>query len=194
MSLCSDRIVLSRWYSPKLSVIAARTNLQSLNTYAENILKTLGREIAGEGTFTHGIDVITRFWTDNGIDIRGMRIHDGSGLSSFNTLTVRQLNKTLQLAHQDTILFNTLIEGFPIAGRSGTLSGMFRNTKSEGVLVAKSGFLSNVLAYTGYTRCRNGNPIAFSIIVNNYSGPAPVMRRKIEILLNAIALSDFRIQ
>ena len=188
MSSYSDRGTLSRWYSPNLSVIAARTNLQSLNTHAENIFKTLGREIAGEGTFANGSKVVTRFWNDKGIDTLGMRIHDGSGLSSFNTLTVRQLNKMLQITHQDTKMLNTLLKGFPVAGHSGTLYGMFRNTKSEGILMAKSGFLNNVLAFSGYTRCRDGRPVAFSIIVNNYTGSAPAMRRKIETLLNAIAL------
>jgi serine-type D-Ala-D-Ala carboxypeptidase/endopeptidase (penicillin-binding protein 4) len=186
-----SRIVLSRWNSPQLVHIAARTNLNSVNTFAENLIKNLGKEFLNEGSFSKGSEVITTFWSDKGIDTGGMRIHDGSGLSAFNNITVRQLTGILMFAATDESLYNSLIEGFPVAGRTGTLSGLFKNTTSEGVLIAKSGFLSNVRSYTGYTHCRNGNLIAFSLIVNNFSGSAIDMRNKMVRLMDAITRSAF---
>jgi serine-type D-Ala-D-Ala carboxypeptidase/endopeptidase (penicillin-binding protein 4) len=135
--------------------------------------------------------VITSFWAEKGLDTDGLRIHDGSGLSAFNNVTVRQLTGMLMFAAADESLYNALTAGLPLAGRTGTLSGLFRNTPSEGVLTAKSGFLSNVRSYTGYTRCRNGNLIAFTLIVNNYSGSAIEMRNKMVRLMDAITRSSF---
>jgi serine-type D-Ala-D-Ala carboxypeptidase/endopeptidase (penicillin-binding protein 4) len=186
-----SRIVLSRWYSPQLINIAARTNLNSVNTFAENLIKNLGKEILNEGSFSKGSEVTTAFWSEKGIDTDGMRIHDGSGLSAFNNVTARQLTGMLMFAAADESLYSSLIEGFPVAGRTGTLSGLFRNTTSEGVLMAKSGFLSNVRSYIGYTQCRNGNLIAFTLIVNNYSGSAIDMRNKMVRLMDAITRSAF---
>ena len=184
--MTSARITLSRWLSPPLVDIAARTNFASVNTYAENLLKTMGKTFGEKGTFQAGSKVVRDFWEEKGIDVQGMRMHDGSGLSSFNTITVRQLTEMLHFASSDEALYNNLVKGFPVAGESGSLARMFLNTSSAGVLSAKSGFLSNVRSYTGYTRCRDGHLIAFTIIVNNYSGTPLEMRRKMERVMDAL--------
>lgn len=180
------RIIISRLLSPNLEDIAARTNFNSVNTYAENLIKTLGRVFHDEGTFSSGSEVITGFWDDKGLDTQGLRIHDGSGLSPYNNITVRQLTTMLLFAAQDEALYNSLIKGFPVAGRNGSLAGMFTGTSSQGVLTAKSGFLGNVRAYAGYTRSKEGHLIAFTFIVNNYSGTPIEMRRKMEKLMDTL--------
>jgi serine-type D-Ala-D-Ala carboxypeptidase/endopeptidase (penicillin-binding protein 4) len=183
----SKRVIISRWYSPHLEIIAARTNLHSVNTYAENLIKTLGRIHGQDGSFSSGAQVITSFWKDKGMDIDGLRIHDGSGLALFNNITAQQLTAMLAYAASNETLFLSLTKGFPVAGRSGSLATLLRGTRSEGVLMAKSGFLSNVRAYTGYTRCRNGHLIAFTIIVNNYAGTAAAMRSSMMSLMDALS-------
>ncbi len=181
-----SRVIISRLQSPLLEDIAARTNFNSVNTYAENLIKTLGRVFQDAGSFSAGSDVVSSFWDEKGLDTRGLRIHDGSGLSPYNNITVRQLTQMLLFAAQDEALYNSLVKGFPVAGRSGTLARMFSGTSSQGVLVAKSGFLGNVRAYTGYTRSQEGELIAFTIIVNNYSGTPLEMRRKMEKVMDAL--------
>ncbi len=180
------RVIISRHLSPYLEDIASRTNFNSVNTYAENLIKTLGKEFKDEGSFSAGSDVIKAFWEEKGLDTRGLRILDGSGLSPYNNITVRQLTGMLLFAAQDEALYNSLLKGFPVAGESGSLAGMFRGTSSEGILRAKSGFLGNVRAYAGYTRARDGRLIAFTIIVNNYTGTPLEMRRKMEKVMDAL--------
>ena len=186
VSTKTSRLTISRWHSPELADITSRTNLNSVNTYAENLIKTMGKELSGKGTYPGGAEVISSFWNNKGLDTKGLRIHDGSGLSPFNNITVRQLTHMLTFIASDDVLFQSVISGFPVAGRSGSLSGLFRGTASEGTLQAKSGFLSNVRAYSGYTYCRNGNLIAFTIIVNNYSGSALQMRTRMVNLMDAL--------
>ncbi|MFW5725367.1 MAG: D-alanyl-D-alanine carboxypeptidase/D-alanyl-D-alanine-endopeptidase [Bacteroidota bacterium] len=180
------RITLSRWLSPPMEDIAARTNFSSVNTYAENLVKTLGRHVKDEGSFAAGTQAVVEFWEEMGIDTRGMRMHDGSGLSPYNNVTVKQLTQMLYFASRNEALYQSLVKGLPIAGRNGSLKGMFASTPSAGVLAAKSGFLGNVRSYTGYTRCNDGHLIAFTIIINNYSGSALEMRRKMEVVMNAL--------
>ncbi|MBW6478986.1 MAG: D-alanyl-D-alanine carboxypeptidase, partial [Bacteroidales bacterium] len=181
------RTLISRWESPEVLYITQRTNLASVNTYAENLLKQLGKTFGNEGTFSQGAEVVQNFWKEKGIDITGMRMHDGSGLSSYNNLTVKQLNDMLIYAASDESLYAALVKGFPVAGESGSLSRLFRGTRSQGVLVAKSGFLGNVRAYSGYTRSRNGSLIAFTFIVNNYAGANIQLRDNMVKLMDEIS-------
>lgn len=182
----SVRILLHTWQSPPLATIAARTNMQSVNTYAENLIKYLGLHYKNEGSFARGAEVITEFWQQKGMPVRGMRIHDGSGLSPFNNLTAAQLVFMLGQAASNPALYEALTSGLPVAGRSGSLERLFTNSPARGILMAKSGFLGNVRAYTGYTKNRKGELIAFAFIVNNYAGTSAVLRDRMVRVMESI--------
>ena len=68
----------------------------------------------------------------------------------------------------------------PVAGLDGTLHARFAGTAVAGRIFAKTGSLSNVAALSGYARRRNGKMLAFSILVNNYNGPAADLRAAID--------------
>ncbi|MEE4178070.1 MAG: D-alanyl-D-alanine carboxypeptidase/D-alanyl-D-alanine-endopeptidase [Bacteroides sp.] len=177
--------LLSIWKSPPLFSLAGHTNLNSVNTYAENLLKTLGSIIKGEGSTEAGVEAIKEYWNGRGLDTRGMFLYDGSGLSPSNRITVRQLAMVLQeTAGSQSARF--FIAGLPLAGRTGSIAGSFRGTPSENVLRAKSGYLANVRSYAGMTRTREGKTLAFAIIVNHYEGTPASMREKLTGLMDAI--------
>lgn len=183
--------MIAVWKSPYYKTIAARTNQKSMNGYAENIFKTMGKIKTGEGSFEKAAEFVTDFWESSGMDTQGLRIHDGSGLSPFNGITVSQLSQMILHAYHKDEIWNELLDGLPVAGRSGSLKSMLRGTQSEGVLQAKSGFLSNVRSYAGHTVDQSGDVIIFAFIVNNYDDSPISMRRKMEKVLEAITLSDF---
>ena len=181
----SPRTLLGEWVSPPLFEIVYRTNVASVNSYAENLLKTIGREAGGDGTTRAGADAIRRFWEMRGVDTGGMALHDGSGLSPSNRITARMLGQMLEQAageHGFPALYNSL----PVAGFSGSLAGFFHNRPSEGILRAKSGFLGNVRAYAGYTTLQDGGLAAFVLIVNDYDATPSAMREKMFRLMDAI--------
>src|ERR1035438_3996246 len=68
----------------------------------------------------------------------------------------------------------------PVAGLDGTLHARFAGTAAAGRIFAKTGSLSNVAALSGYARRRDGKMLAFSILVNNYNGPAADLRAAID--------------
>ncbi len=182
-----SRIVLHKTLSPALEDIVERTNMKSVNTYAENLLKTLGKLEQNEGSFDAGVKCIIEFWANKDVDTQGMKLYDGSGLSPYNRLTPEQLTEMLVFAAQNEVIYNSLIKGLPVANKSGSLETMFASTNSAGILMAKSGFISHVRSYAGYTQTRNGKLVAFTLIVNNYEGTPLQMRRKMEKVMDAIS-------
>lgn len=165
--------------SPKLSEIVRLTNMHSINLYAEHLLLHLAKEKSNEVSFKSGTEVVANFLKNNGVDIKRFYLNDGSGLSRFNAYSVKHLVGILQFIKQNEGFLNSL----PIAGKSGTLKNMFKGTLAENNLTAKSGYMTRVRSYAGYATTKNNKQIAFSIIVNNYSGSAYSMKKKIEEIL-----------
>jgi serine-type D-Ala-D-Ala carboxypeptidase/endopeptidase (penicillin-binding protein 4) len=60
----------------------------------------------------------------------------------------------------------------PIGGADGTLNSRFAEPALAGKIHAKTGSLAHVSALSGYAQRKRGDWIAFSILVNNYNGPA----------------------
>lgn len=188
VTTAEERKQLGVWHSPPLSDIIYRTNMASVNVYAENLLKLMGLEAGKQGTTTNGIKALTNIWTERGMVLSGLKLHDGSGLAPSNRVTAEQIGFVLShMWRQET--YPHFLNSLPVAGRSGSLTGLFRNTRSEGILHAKSGFLDSVRSYAGYTTMQNGSEVAFVLIVNNYEGTPAIMRSKMIRLLDAITSS-----
>ncbi len=184
----SNRITLIQWDSPPLFDIIYRTNMHSVNTYAENLLKTIGYETNGEGSVQSGLSAMETFWNSRGVNMDGVSMFDGSGLSPSNRLNAEQMVQILEVAASDPA-FVVLHQSLPLAGYSGSLTNHFVGSASEGLLRAKSGFLSGSVAYAGYTPMQNGHLAAFTIIVNQYEGSAANIRQSIFRLLDGITRS-----
>jgi D-alanyl-D-alanine carboxypeptidase/D-alanyl-D-alanine-endopeptidase (penicillin-binding protein 4) len=93
---------------------------------------------------------------------------DGSGLSGRNRLTAASLTEILDLALADARL-DALIDGLPIAGRSGTLINRFASAPAScarGSVAAKTGSLTGVSTLAGVTRGSDGQWRSFAIMVN----------------------------
>ncbi|MFP4468575.1 MAG: D-alanyl-D-alanine carboxypeptidase/D-alanyl-D-alanine-endopeptidase [Bacteroidales bacterium] len=184
-----DRVNLATWHSPPLYEIIFRTNLSSINTYAENLLKTIGLQNAEQGSTNAGLKVIDEFWEKKDLDTASWILYDGSGLSPSNRLSTRHLMTVLYEASTHPT-FSALIQSLPLAGYSGALKNWFRGTPSEGLLRAKSGYLNGARGYAGYTTMQNGNMAAFVVLVNDYQGPPASMRESMLSLMHAITLHD----
>jgi len=157
-------------YSPQLKEIIKVTNKQSQNLYAEQLLKTIGMELKGYGTVANGISVEERVLRDMGINPESMNIVDGSGLSRLDLVAPKQIVALLNYMYKSRH-FIPFFNSLPIAGVDGTLGDRMQNTKAQGKIRAKPGFLEGVRNLSGYAFTGDNEPIAFSIIVNNFSVP-----------------------
>ncbi|MBS4014554.1 MAG: D-alanyl-D-alanine carboxypeptidase/D-alanyl-D-alanine-endopeptidase [Bacteroidetes bacterium] len=181
----SELNFIAEWVSPELTEIAYRTNLVSVNSYAESLIKTISASHGNTGTTQDGIKIMLDLWREKGVNTNGVKIYDGSGLSPSNCLTLQFLANCLAITANNEI-FTHFQKGLPVAGKSGSLRNGFTGTASENVLTAKSGFLSNVRAFAGYTTTKNGKQIAFAFIVNNYDGTQAELRTKMNRLMDQI--------
>ncbi len=146
----------------KDSVVVANKNSQ--NFYAEQILKTLGREKAGKGTWAAGAEVVEKFLRT--AKVTGTFDYtDGSGLARANRFSTRQLVQLLEYANGRR-WGGPYLHSLAEPGQEGTLSRRLDGLK--GKLFAKTGYISAVSALSGYVEARGGRRLAFSILVNDF--------------------------
>ena len=135
------------------------------NFTAELLMKTLGARVLGKGTTGAGAQVVVRTLERAGVHLRGVRIADGSGLSSRDRLTARAVAGILAAAWQRPALRPYLWRSLAVAGRCGTLAD--RLADARGMIFAKTGTTDRASALSGYARNRyvfavlqDGRPVA----------------------------------
>lgn len=149
----------------------------SNNGHAEALVKTMGRRVLGEGDWTAGMKVLRSELESLGVDPGEYRLVDGSGLSTLDTVSPRQLSLLLDAAREEP-WFETWYAALPVAGEperlvGGTLRGRMEGTAAEGEVVAKTGSMTGVTALSGYVRTRSERPLVFSVVFNDFLGAAP---------------------
>ena len=104
---------------------------------------------------------------------------DGSGSSRYNLFTpldfiyiLNRLKNEFGLQRMQSIL--------PTGG-TGTLSSLYK--KDSGYIFAKTGTLSNKVALSGYLQTKKNKLLLFSILVGDFEGTAPRIRKAIEKFL-----------
>lgn len=172
--------------SPTLREIVAATNKLSLNLSAEMLLKKLGREYGGIGSTSVGLDVVRKFLGEIDVDTEHIRLYDGSGLSRQDMIAPADITALLRWARRSPVAVDFL-PSLAIAGRDGTLAERLKGTLAEGNVIGKTGFLNGIRAVSGYARTRDGEWLAFSIVVNNYSVPTSVVNTAQDLILMRLA-------
>ena len=174
-------------FSPPLSEIIKQTNKHSINLFAEHFLDMCGLKLIDRAQTASDARAVMKFWQGKGMDIQGMALTDGSGLSQYNAVTPRQMVFLLNYMRKYSPYFKVFYNSLPVAGQQdNTLEGMFAGTPAIGNLRAKSGTIDRVKAYSGYVRSRSGREIIFSMIVNNFSCKSRVARAQLEKLMLAL--------
>lgn len=150
--------------SQPLKEIIKKANKDSNNFYAEQIFRTLGKEILGKGDTETSATVVINTLKKVGIDVSNIRIYDGSGLSKFNQLTPESIAKILSYMYNTPYFFD-FYQSLAVAGTDGTLKHRFKDVK--GKIYAKTGYIKGVKNLSGYILSDNGEVYVFSILVNN---------------------------
>jgi serine-type D-Ala-D-Ala carboxypeptidase/endopeptidase (penicillin-binding protein 4) len=176
--------------SPPLSEIVKVLNHESINLYAEHLIKELGKKYKNQGTTAAGVETIMDFLHNAGIQTEGMYIEDGSGLSPLNAVNTSEMVKLLIYMKKEGKYFKEYYSSLPEAGREGTLKNYFRDPVFYSRLYAKSGSMTRVRSYAGYFTSKSGKSMSFSIIVNNYSGPSKNIVSGIEAIIKEVILNE----
>ncbi|NUP82954.1 MAG: D-alanyl-D-alanine carboxypeptidase/D-alanyl-D-alanine-endopeptidase, partial [Nonomuraea sp.] len=147
----------------------------SNNMHAEILTKAMGRKVANQGSWSAGLKVSTDFAKANGVQVINMR--DGSGLSRRDGFSPGSIVQLLSAVRAKP-WFSTWYEALPIAGNSdrftgGTLRSRMANTPAANNVHAKTGSLTGVTALSGYVTSAEGEPLVFSIMLNQYLSGSP---------------------
>ncbi|HEY3451469.1 MAG TPA: D-alanyl-D-alanine carboxypeptidase/D-alanyl-D-alanine-endopeptidase [Myxococcales bacterium] len=155
-----------------LDVVLKRVNKNSSNFMAEQLVKTLGAQATGSpGTWADGISAIEDFLSrEVGIPLGTFVMKNGSGLNDTNRFSAAQICKLLRYMHAHFPLAPEYISSLPIAGKDGTIHTRMEGTDAAGRLRAKTGTLENVSALSGYVETVGGEPLVFSLMVNDFQG------------------------
>ncbi len=185
-----DRTLITKTYSPKLAEIVKQTNTHSINLFAEHLLKQIGLKLSENSITEKAVDEIVKFWKEKNIDTQGMYLYDGSGLSRHNSFTPYQMVSILIYMKKNSKYFSDFYNSLPVAGETGTMKNMFKESMAKGKLRAKSGTVDRVKAYAGYATSVSGREIVFSMVVNDFSCTSREARAQLVKLMNA--LTEFK--
>lgn len=166
--------------SENLAEIIKSTNRESINIYAEALLKTLAVKHQKQGSTENGLQIMAECLKTNNIDLRNSVFKDGSGLSRMNLFSP-ELVVDLLIKFKDKTVF---VESLAVSGESGTLKGI-TSSKLKGKVLAKSGSSTGILNYAGYIKTPEGKNLAFAVFVNNSDAKSKDIRAAIVKLLEA---------
>lgn len=196
---------LATYTGSQLKDIVRWMMLPSDNNSAERLLRHVAIARGYYPTWKNSRKALVEALNEMGVPTANVRPADGSGLSSYNTVTTRALASVMTKALDKTnypqlesLYYGGAehIPGLPTAGISGTLSasaGRFNEWPSNCAvnrLWAKTGTLSSVVALSGITKAADGTPRVFSIVVNNipgaYQGYKTLPRNTVDAMAAAV--------
>lgn len=199
--------------SPSPQGVLADTERPSDNLRAEELLATLARRPGHAGTLAGALAQERALLARLDVDLTGVRLADGSGLSRQNRQTPRALSGLLRAMYDlpyplpgaarpllpDALYRarrNAFAEALPQAGtgedvprhdgRGGTLAQRLRGSGLD--VRAKTGTLPGVSALAGYVTARSGRVVAFAILMNGpQNAPILTLRAAQDDLVRALA-------
>lgn len=156
--------------SKPLTVLVNEMLKKSDNVIAGALFKKLGQMYTRQpGSWANGSLAVSQILSKRaGVNIAGMRILDGSGLSPDNLATPAQMMQVLDFAYHHDATREDFISSLPVAGVDGTLKHRLKNIARKAR--AKTGTISGVASLAGYVDTRDKELLAFVIMINGHKG------------------------
>jgi D-alanyl-D-alanine carboxypeptidase/D-alanyl-D-alanine-endopeptidase (penicillin-binding protein 4) len=170
--------VLVSHRSPPLSTLAVTMMKVSQNLFAESLLNAIG----GPGAVR---SMLPRW----GVPDSSLVVADGSGLSRYNLATPDAFVTILTHVYREAGSRDLFEATLPVAGRDGTLAQRMNGTTADGNARAKTGAFSNARALSGYVRTRDGEPLVFSVMANNFGTTPDVVEKTTDAII--VKLAEF---
>lgn len=176
-------------YSPPLNEIVKVINKGSHNFYAEQLFKTIGLEMEGFGSAENGEIASKEIFREIGLNPENIVMVDGSGLSHQNMTTPKQIVTLLKYLYNSDY-FSVFVNSLPIAGIDGTLGNRMKNTRAEGLVRAKTGYIRSARSLSGFATTGDNEPVVFSMICNNFNVPVKLAENLQDLV--CLRLTNFK--
>jgi len=165
-----------------LGEAVAVANLDSDNFVSESLLKWLGAQKKGKGTFSAGIAAVRASLAEADLDLHGYKQHDGSGLARdskganlASPALLCELLRTMAALPEGQVYFDSL----PVADVDSGLKRYFSDAVFAGHRVrAKTGWIIGASSLSGYALAPDGTPLVFSCVINYVKDNTPRTNNK----------------
>ncbi len=156
---------------------------------AREVAKGAGEEVSFAGASRATLDILR----ENGFDLTGVNMADGSGLSTEDRVPARLFADILSVAAAPdgkdprTAKLRPLVGGLPVAGGSGTLDHRFDDagTEGRGWVRAKTGTLSGVNSLAGVVLDKDNRLLVFALMTNG-GGATTQVRDALDVVAAAL--------
>jgi D-alanyl-D-alanine carboxypeptidase/D-alanyl-D-alanine-endopeptidase (penicillin-binding protein 4) len=124
-----------------------------------------------------------------GLDWSGVVIRDGSGESKFDVISPAFFNDLMAKILAGDANLKSVIKGFPVSGKSGTLLGRFTgdNAVARGRVFAKTGSIFHAYALVGYMNAKDESRLGFAIF-----GAGPTTSVNTRAALDSVATAIYK--
>lgn len=174
--------------SPPVAYMVFLMNKWSNNFIAEMLFLHIANT-KGPSDVKKSPAVMEKFVKDAGINTKGFKSFNGSGLYTGNLLTPQQVVELLDVM-VDRPAYPEFSASLPVAGTDGTLSGRLAKASTRGTLRGKTGSLNDVTALAGYLTTKSGRTLAYAILINDPPVRAWNLRRMQDEIAEALAGLD----
>ncbi len=149
-------------------------NKRSQSFFAEQILKTLGAEKRGRGSWENGEAEVSEFLKSLKLDPAKYHLVDGSGRSRNNVASAASYLEFLDALATRWDKFEAFRPTLAITGSwDGSLRHRMLGEATRGKVFAKTGNIAGVVTLCGYVQAQSGAWYALSILIN---GGCPEVR------------------
>lgn len=180
--------LITETFSPSLAEIAAETNRESNNMYAETLFRTTGLKVAGSSSYEASTAAVRAILKEMGTDISAYAQEDGSGLSRNDLISPEALCGFLA-AMSGEECFPEFISSLPSPGSEGTLKYVLKGVSRQETsrISAKSGSMTGIKCYAGYVQGKSsGKMYAFAVMTNGNTGKGSEIQPALEGFLKAL--------
>ncbi|MEU5847241.1 D-alanyl-D-alanine carboxypeptidase/D-alanyl-D-alanine endopeptidase [Saccharopolyspora shandongensis] len=174
--------VLGQVQSATVQDMVETTLQRSDNMLAEALLREVAIATGNEPSFAGGTKAVHDVLQQNGFDVGGSTMADGSGLSLEDRVTSKLLAELLASATApaspegglppQAAKLRALLPGLPIAGGSGSLVNRYQDGVGQGWVRAKTGTLDGANSLAGTVVTKDGRLLAFALVSNGTSSAA----------------------
>jgi D-alanyl-D-alanine carboxypeptidase/D-alanyl-D-alanine-endopeptidase (penicillin-binding protein 4) len=173
--------------SRTLAEIAQPLLKDSINLYAEALMR-LNAAPGAFPTNDAALEGLRRRLDAWGIAAASYQLVDGSGLSRRDAMSADAVLSLLERM-ADPSGQSAFVAGLPIAGVDGSLSTRMKGTPAENNVRAKTGTMSNIRTLAGYVTTRDGERLAFVVLINNFEGTGTEANDALDAI--AVRLASF---
>lgn len=161
-----DAVKIYTHLSRSLAEVVRATNKFSNNMMARHLLLTLGtlnkeRDVQVQD----GIDVLNDWLIRRGIDVPGLKLVNGSGLSRDTLISAQGMANVLHAGFHSPYA-PEFLSSLPVAGEDRALESRDFGEQDTSVRI-KTGLIDHVRAMAGYITSRNGTKYVVVLLVNH---------------------------